>query len=74
MHYKLHLKRQVGGEKAEKIIRNAIVVISMGTNDFLENYFLEPLRPKQFTLDQYQNFLVSSMYRNVQVITRLPPS
>ncbi|KAA0052645.1 GDSL esterase/lipase [Cucumis melo var. makuwa] len=71
MHYKLHLKRQVGGEKAEKIIRNAIVVISMGTNDFLENYFLEPLRPKQFTLDQYQNFLVSSMYRNVQVMHRL---
>ncbi|CAK9321076.1 unnamed protein product [Citrullus colocynthis] len=71
MHYKLHLFRQVGHEKAESMIRNAIVVISMGTNDFLENYFLEPLRPKQFSLDQYQNFLVSSMYHNVQVMHRL---
>lgn len=71
MHYKIHLSRLVGYDKAENIIRNAIVVLSMGTNDFLENYFLEPQRPKQFSLDQYQNFLVSSMSHNVEVMHRL---
>ncbi|XP_056689242.1 GDSL esterase/lipase At5g45950 isoform X2 [Spinacia oleracea] len=60
-HYKIHLEQYVGHKKANEILRKAVILLSMGTNDYLQNYFLEPTRPKQFTLDKYQDFLVSRM-------------
>ena len=41
--------------------------MSMGTNDFLQNYYLEPIRPKQYTLEEYQNYLASCMFEDVKV-------
>lgn len=32
--------------------------MSLGTNDFLENYYTFPTRRSQFTIRQYQDFLV----------------
>ncbi|XP_021726578.1 GDSL esterase/lipase At5g45950-like isoform X1 [Chenopodium quinoa] len=60
-HYKIHLGQFVGYKKADVIISKAAILMSMGTNDYLQNYFLEPTRPKQFTLDKYQDYLVSRM-------------
>ncbi|KAA8515187.1 hypothetical protein F0562_018366 [Nyssa sinensis] len=71
LHYKIHLRQLVGEEKAEEIIRNAIFLISMGTNDFLQNYGIEPIRSKQFTLEQYQNFLISCMFRDIKAMHHL---
>ncbi|KAJ4830675.1 hypothetical protein Tsubulata_027984 [Turnera subulata] len=70
-HYKLHLGKLVGQQKAEYIIRNAIIVLSMGTNDFLQDYYLEPERPKQFTVEQYQNYLASCMFSDIKEMNRL---
>ncbi|OMO65238.1 Lipase, GDSL [Corchorus olitorius] len=64
--YKIRLSELVGAKKAESIIKNAVAVMSMGTNDFLQNYFLEPIRPKQFTLEQYQIYLASWMSEDVK--------
>lgn len=66
-HYKLQLVRLVGKHKAENIIRNAIFVISMGSNDFIQNYYLEPIRPKQFPVEEYQNYLASRMVEDIKV-------
>uniref|UniRef100_A0A5B7BI59 GDSL esterase/lipase n=1 Tax=Davidia involucrata TaxID=16924 RepID=A0A5B7BI59_DAVIN len=71
MHYKIHLRHLVGEKKAEEIIRNALFLISMGTNDFLQNYGIEPIRPKQFSLEQYQKFLVSCLSRDIKAMHRL---
>ncbi|KMT04559.1 hypothetical protein BVRB_8g182180 [Beta vulgaris subsp. vulgaris] len=60
-HYKIHLRQFVGFKRADEIVRKAGIIMSMGTNDYLQNYFLEPTRPKQFTLDKYQDYLVSCM-------------
>lgn len=67
MHYIIHLRKLVGEKKANYIIRNAVFVLSMGTNDFLQNYYIELVRSKQFTVQQYQDFLVSSMSRDIKV-------
>lgn len=67
MHYKLRLTRLMGKKNAGDTIRNALFVMSMGTNDFIQNYYLEPTRPKQFTVEQYQNYLVSCMAHSIQV-------
>lgn len=66
-HYKIHLEQYVGHKKADEILRKAVILLSMGTNDYLQNYFLEPTRPKQFTLDKYQDFLVSRMRLAIEV-------
>ncbi|KAL5576643.1 hypothetical protein UlMin_018342 [Ulmus minor] len=71
LHYKVKLGRMVGPERAESIIKNAIFVISMGTNDFLQNYYLDPTRPSQYNLEQYQYFLVSRMAHHIQEIHKL---
>ncbi|GMN43632.1 hypothetical protein TIFTF001_012823 [Ficus carica] len=70
MHYKVKMSRLLGVKRAEDIIGNAIFVISMGTNDFLQNYYLDPIRPNQYTIDQYQNFLVSRMAHYVTEMHR----
>lgn len=70
MSYKIHLKKLVGEDEAEKIIRNAIFVISMGTNDFLQNYYLELVRSQQYTPEQYQNYLASLLFRDAKVLHR----
>lgn len=69
MHYKIHLRKLVGEERAEFIIRNALFIVSMGTNDFLQNYFIEPARPKQFSLLKFQNFLLRRMSKDIEVLS-----
>ncbi|KAL2457968.1 GDSL esterase/lipase [Forsythia ovata] len=56
--YQKRLKAYVGEEKAKYIISEALYLISMGTNDFLENYYTLPDRQSQYTVDQYQIFLL----------------
>ncbi|XP_048229612.1 GDSL esterase/lipase At5g45950 isoform X2 [Ricinus communis] len=59
--YKIHVVRLVGEKKANEIINNAVFVMSMGTNDFLQNYYLDPTRSQQYTVEEYENYLVSLM-------------
>jgi hypothetical protein len=66
-HYKLHLSQLVGAKNAEEIIKNAVFVLSFGTNDFLQNYFVEPTRSQQYSVEKYQDFLVSCMSRAIKV-------
>ncbi|XP_010524116.1 PREDICTED: GDSL esterase/lipase At2g42990 [Tarenaya hassleriana] len=56
--YQHKLADNLGRRKATTIIREALYVVSIGTNDFLENYFTLPDRRSQFTIQQYQDFLV----------------
>jgi hypothetical protein len=44
------LKEYAGEEKANEIIREALYLVSIGTNDFLENYYILPDRQSQFTV------------------------
>ncbi|PWA66035.1 SGNH hydrolase-type esterase domain-containing protein [Artemisia annua] len=52
--YKNRLEKLVGKEHAHNIVENAVFVLSMGTNDFLQNYYIDPTRPGMFTITQYQ--------------------
>ena len=57
--YQNKLRAYAGTQKANTIISEALYLISIGTNDFLENYYIIPNgRQTQFTIDQYQNFLI----------------
>ncbi|XWS36736.1 hypothetical protein CRYUN_Cryun20dG0111300 [Craigia yunnanensis] len=57
--YQLKLRANLGDRKANDIISQALYLISVGTNDFLENYYAFPARrSSQYTIREYQNFLV----------------
>ncbi|XP_034672325.1 GDSL esterase/lipase At5g45950 [Vitis riparia] len=71
LHYKIHLRQLVGKKKAEEILGRALFVMSMGTNDFLQNYFLEPTRSEQYTLEEYENYLISCMAHDIEEMHRL---
>ncbi|RZC53357.1 hypothetical protein C5167_012211 [Papaver somniferum] len=57
--YKEKLISFLGEEKAMETLNEALYVVSIGTNDFLENYFAGPRRSAHFTIDEYQDLLLS---------------
>ncbi|XP_076903558.1 GDSL esterase/lipase At5g45950-like [Bidens hawaiensis] len=59
--YKIRIEKLVGKEDAYKIVENAVFVLSMGTNDFLQNYYIDPTRSHMFTIAQYQHYLINCM-------------
>ena len=66
--YQKKLKEYVGDEKANQILREALYLISIGTNDFLENYYTMPNRQSQFTIEQYQDFLIGLAHNFIQTL------
>ncbi|KAE9606212.1 hypothetical protein Lal_00025126 [Lupinus albus] len=56
--YQAKLRAYVGVEKANEIIGESLYLMSLGTNDFLENYYIFPTRRSHFTVSQYQDFLL----------------
>lgn len=68
--YKQRLSGEVGAEEANRIVNGALVLITLGGNDFVNNYFLTPFsaRSRQFTVpQQYCTYLVSQ-YRNILTV------
>ncbi|MFS8015956.1 putative triacylglycerol lipase [Helianthus anomalus] len=66
--YKARLGKVVGKKRGREIVTNSVFLLSMGTNDFLQNYYLEPTRSKQFTIDKYQDFLISAMTKYIKAM------
>ena len=57
--YQKRLRRYAGKSESEEIVNEAVYIISIGTNDFLENYFLLITgRFKQFSVDGFVDFLI----------------
>ena len=56
--YQAKLRSFLGAAKANEILGEALYVMSLGTNDFLENYYTMPDRRSHFTIEEYQNFLI----------------
>ncbi|XP_022727893.1 GDSL esterase/lipase At2g04570-like [Durio zibethinus] len=56
--YQTKLRANLGDRKANDIIREALYIISIGTNDFVENYYAIPGRSSEYTIREYENFLV----------------
>ncbi|KAL5715857.1 hypothetical protein ACHQM5_017621 [Ranunculus cassubicifolius] len=58
--YKERLGQIMGTEKMESHIQKAVFVVSCGTNDFGINYFLLPVRRKQYIVAVYQKFVIQN--------------
>ncbi|CAH9073664.1 unnamed protein product [Cuscuta europaea] len=64
--YQQRLSNLIGAEQAQNRVNKALVLITLGGNDFVNNYFLVPIsaRSLQFTISNYCRYLISE-YRKV---------
>ncbi|KHN46112.1 GDSL esterase/lipase [Glycine soja] len=59
--YVARLKRIAGENETKRILRDALVIISAGTNDFLFNFYDIPTRKLEFNIDGYQDYVQSRL-------------
>ena len=70
--YQRRLRARLGPRRAAAVVRGALHVVSIGTNDFLENYFLLATgRFAQFTVPEFEDFLVAGARAFLARIHRL---
>lgn len=73
--YQKILRAHLGEKKANETISEALHIISVGTNDFLENYYAMPAGPgsrrTQFTIGEYQDFLADIAHNFVKSLYNL---
>lgn len=65
--YQTKLAKVAGSKKAASIIKDAIYILSAGSGDFLQNYYVNPLINKAYTPDEYGTFLVGAFSNFVKV-------
>lgn len=66
--YKSRVELQIGKERTEVLVKNAIYVISAGTNDFAFNYFgVSKVRRYSYSIPRYYQFLVQQIQQFIQV-------
>ncbi|KAL4204685.1 hypothetical protein AMTRI_Chr01g133230 [Amborella trichopoda] len=70
-HYKAKLAKLLGVKRAQETINNAVFIVSAGTNDFIQDYYIEPQRSKQFTVAQYQDFLANHLLQDINEMYRV---
>ncbi|GMI82109.1 hypothetical protein like AT3G16370 [Hibiscus trionum] len=81
--YRAKLAKVAGSSKSASIIKDALYVLSAGSGDFLQNYYVNPLLNHAYTPDQYGSFLIgafTSFVKNMYGlgarkigVTSLPP-
>jgi hypothetical protein len=67
------LSSYVGAEKAKKLVNKALVLITIGGNDFVNNYYLLPysVRSREFSLPDYVKYLIFE-YKKILTVCRYP--
>lgn len=67
--YQQRVSALIGAEQAQRLVNQALVLITLGGNDFVNNYFLVPFsaRSRQFALPDYVVYLISE-YRKILVV------
>eukprot|EP01018_Ginkgo_biloba_P004752 Gb_24158 [translate_table: standard] len=69
--YRMRLTKAIGEKKMCNLIRETLFVSSMGTNDFIENYFRLPIRKNQFSISEYEDFLIQISRGSIEDLYRL---
>ncbi|GLJ22394.1 hypothetical protein SUGI_0421530 [Cryptomeria japonica] len=66
--YKEKLAAMVGDNNATEIISGALFALSMGTKDFVVNYYMNPITREKYTIDQFQDLLLHDLQPFIQKI------
>ncbi|XP_058074979.1 GDSL esterase/lipase At5g22810-like [Magnolia sinica] len=69
--YQLKVVKIVGTSNASSIFSGAVYLVSAGSSDFIQNYYINPLLYKFYTVDQFSDILIHSFSSFVQKLYRL---
>lgn len=60
----------IGEEQAQRLVNKALVLITLGGNDFVNNYFFTPItaRRLQYNLQDFSRYLIVE-YRKILMVT-----
>jgi len=67
--YQGKLAKVAGSQKASSIIKDALYVLSAGSSDFVQNYYVNPWINKAYTPDQYSSYLIGAFQSFVKVFS-----
>lgn len=69
VEYQRKLSSHIGTEKAKELVNKGLVLITIGGNDFVNNYYLLPysVRSREFSLPDYVNYLISE-YKKILAV------
>ncbi|KAM1346289.1 hypothetical protein ACFX13_036355 [Malus domestica] len=64
--YQQRLTALVGAEQATRLVNSALVLITLGGNDWVNNYFVQPVSPRrrQYSVPAFSTYLISQ-YRKI---------
>lgn len=67
--YQQRVSKLIGEAETQSLVNDALVLITLGGNDFVNNYYLVPFsaRSRQFALPDYVRYLISE-YRKVLTV------
>ncbi|RXI02445.1 hypothetical protein DVH24_030374 [Malus domestica] len=68
--YQRRLSAQIGPQRTKQLVNQALVLLTVGGNDFVNNYYLVPFsaRSRQFALPDYVRYLISEL-RKILLVT-----
>ncbi|KAK4480297.1 hypothetical protein RD792_013366 [Penstemon davidsonii] len=71
--YQQKLRAIIGKEEAQKLVKESLVLITLGGNDFVNNYYLIPysVRSRQYPLQKYVPFVISEYKKVLQRLYKL---
>lgn len=69
--YQQRVSALIGPEATQQLVNQALVLITLGGNDFVNNYYLIPFsaRSRQFALPDYVVYLISEYGKILRVST-----
>ncbi len=69
--YQRRVTALIGAQRTQQLVNGAIILITVGGNDFVNNYYLVPysVRSRQYSLPDYVKFLISEYKKLLTVIS-----
>jgi len=71
--YQQRVSALIGESEARKLVNQGLTLITLGGNDFVNNYYLVPYsaRSREYALPDYVVFLISE-YRKILMVCSYP--
>lgn len=67
--YQDRVSSLIGPDQTQRLVNQALVLITLGGNDFVNNYYLVPFsaRSREFSLPDYVDYIVSE-YKKILAV------
>lgn len=71
--YQRRLSSLIGAAQAQRLVNDGLVLITLGGNDFVNNYFLAPVTARriQYSVENFSRFLIDEYRKILKVLTFL---